>query len=143
MLSGFAPLSRGRQVAVVFGLIYTILGTVGFAVSGFDGFAAPRGDTLTIFEVNPLQNLIHLALGWWMVKAGFRGDGPGRRAAWATAFVLGLLGLAGVTFFRADPGLNLINSNPAVDVAHLISAVAIALWLGVPAARRVRRSGES
>jgi len=123
-------------VAVVFGLIYTILGTVGFAVSGFDGFAAPRGDTLTVFEVNPLQNLIHLALGWWLVNAGFRGDRPGRQAAWVAAVVLGLLGLAGVTLFRADPELNLINSNSAVDVAHLVSAVAIALWLGLPAARR-------
>ena len=119
---------------MVFGLIYAILGTVGFAVSGFDGFAAPRGDTLTVFEVNPLQNLIHLALGWWMVNAGFRGDGPGRRAGWAAAVVLGLLGLAGVTWFRAEPGLNFINSNAAVDAAHLVSAVAIAVWLGGRAA---------
>jgi hypothetical protein len=123
-------------VAVVFGLIYTILGTVGFAVSGFDGFAAPRGDTLTIFEVNPLQNLVHLALGWWMVNAGFRGEGPGLRAGWVAAVVLGLLGLAGVTWFRAEPGLNFINSNAAVDIAHLVSAGTIAGWLGLGAARR-------
>ena len=128
-------------MAVVFGLVYTILGTVGFAVSGFDGFAAPRGDTLTVFEVNPLQNLIHLALGWWLVAAGFQGDGPGRRSAWVAAVVLGILGVAGVTFFRAEPDLNFINSNPAVDVAHLISAVAIALWLVLPAAGGGRRSG--
>lgn len=120
---------------MVFGLVYTILGTVGFAVSGFDGFAAPRGDFLTVFEVNPLQNLIHLAIGWWMVNAGFRGEVPGRRAAWASALVVGLLGLAGVTVFRSEPGLNFINSNPAVDVAHLVSAVAIALWLSLRVAR--------
>lgn len=120
----------------MFGLIYAILGTVGFAVSGFDGFAAPRGDTLTVFEVNPLQNLIHLSLGWWMVNAGFGGDGPGRRAGWVAAVVLALLGLAGVTWFRAEPELNFINSNAAVDVAHLVSAVAIAIWLGLRTARR-------
>ncbi|MEX0789853.1 MAG: DUF4383 domain-containing protein, partial [Actinomycetota bacterium] len=105
MLSGFTPLSRSRQAAVVFGLTYTILGTVGFAVSGFDGFAAPRGDTLTIFEVNPLQNLIHLTLGWWMVNAGNRGEADSRRAAWAAAVVLGFLCLAGVLVFNGRPDL--------------------------------------
>lgn len=131
MLSGFTPLSRGRQVAVVFGLVYTILGTVGFAVSGFDGFAAPRGDTLTIFEVNPLQNLVHLALGWWMVNAGSSGEAAGRRAAWVAAVVVASMGLAGILVFDSRPDLNFFNSNRAVDVAHLVSAAGIALWLGI------------
>ena len=130
MLSGFSPLSTGRQVATVLGLVYAVLGTVGFAVSGFDGFAAPRGDTLTIFEVNPLQNLIHLALGWWLVKAGFAGDAQGRRAAWAAVGVLTLLGLAGLTLFRSQPDLNVINANLAVSITQLISAGAAAASLG-------------
>lgn len=129
MLSGFAPLSRGRQVATVLGLIYTVLGTVGFAVSGFDGFAAPRGDALTIFTVNPLQNLIHLALGWWLVKAGSAGETQGRRAAWAAVVLLGVLGIAGILVFQGNQDLNFLNTNPAVDIAHLVSAILGAMSL--------------
>lgn len=136
MLSGFAPLTRGRQVAVVFGLTYTILGTVGFAVSGFDGFAAPRGDTLTIFEVNPLQNLIHLSLGWWMVNAGNRGNSDGKRSARVAAGVFGLMGMAGLLVFDTRPDLNIINSNRAVDIVHLTSFAVIALWLGFGESKR-------
>lgn len=136
MLSGFAPLSRGRQVATVLGLVYAILGIVGFAVSGFDGFAAPSGDTLTVFEVNPLQNLIHLALGWWLVNAGFAGDAQGRRAAWAAAAVLLVLGLAGLLVSWTRPEVNVLNTNFAVDIAHLVSAAAAALALS--AGRRAR-----
>lgn len=136
MLSGFAPLSRGRQAAVVIGLVYCVLGTVGFAVSGFDGFAATRGDTLTIFEVNPLQNLIHLTLGWWLVNAGHAGEARGRRAVWVAGTVLGLLGLAGMLLFGRRPELNVINSNLAVDVVHVLTAVVAGLWLVWPRAAR-------
>jgi hypothetical protein len=132
VLSGFTPLTRGRQVATTLGLVYAILGTVGFAVSGFDGFAATRGDTLTIFEVNPLQNLIHLALGWWLVRAGVAGESPGRRASWAAVAVLAALGLAGVLVFGSRPELNVINANQSVNVAHLLSAVLGAVFLLLP-----------
>jgi hypothetical protein len=132
VLSGFAPLSRGRQAATVLGLIYAVLGTVGFAVSGFDGFAATRGDTLTIFEVNPLQNLIHLSLGWWLVSSGQGSDERARMAAWAAAAVLGLLGLLALYLFDSRPGMNIINSNRAVDIAHVVSAAGTVLWLKLP-----------
>jgi hypothetical protein len=137
VLSGFTPLSRGRQVATTLGLVYTILGTVGFAVSGFDGFAATRGDTLTIFEVNPLQNLIHLALGWWLVRTGVAGEAPARRASWVAVFVLAALGLAGVLVFPGRPDLNVINTNRAVDIAHLLSAALAAVFV-----LRLRKRGE-
>lgn len=139
MLSGLTPLSRGRQVASVLGLVYTVFGMVGFAVSGFDGFAAPRGDALTIFTVNPLQSLVHLVLGWWLVNAGFAGEAEGRRAAWAAVVVLGLLALAGLLV--TNPELNLLNTNLAVDLAHGISALGAALWLKAPARPGTERRG--
>lgn len=132
MLSGFTPLTRGRQVATALGLVYAILGIVGFAVSGFDGFAATRGDTLTVFEVNPLQNLIHLVLGWWLVRAGFAGESSGRRAAWVAVIVLAALGLAGVMVFGSRPELNVINANQTVNIAHLLSAALAGMSLLMP-----------
>lgn len=123
-------------MATVLGLIYVVLGTVGFAVSGFDGFAAPRGDALTIFTVNPLQNLIHLALGWWLVRAGFTGEAEGRRAAWIAVAVLGLLGLAGVLVFEDRPELNVIHANQAINLAHLLTSAVVGLCLIMPRSTR-------
>ncbi len=139
MLSGFAPLSRARQVAVVLGLVYAILGTVGFAVSGFDGFAATRGDRLVVFDVNPLQNLLHLTLGWWLVNAGEAGEVEGRRAAWVAGLLLAALGLLGILLFDSRPDLNIIYANRAVLLGHLLSALLVVVWLSVPRRTSPRR----
>lgn len=132
MLDGLTPLTRGRQVATVLGLAYTILGIVGFAVSGFDAFAAPRGDALTIFQVNPLQNLIHLVLGWWLVSAGFAGESRGRQAAIVASVLLGAIGMLGLLVFQGHRDLNFLNTNPAVDIAHLVSAGLAGVFLVIP-----------
>jgi hypothetical protein len=109
-------------VATVLGLGYTVIGVVGFAVSGFDAFAAPRGDLLLFFTVNPLQNLIHLAVGWWLVNAALGGEQEAGRAAFRAALVVLALGLAGVYLAFRQPERNFINGNTAVNVAHLVSA---------------------
>ena len=40
-----------------------MIGLVGFAATGFDNFATFSPDELLIFSVNPLHNLVHLAIG--------------------------------------------------------------------------------
>ena len=110
-------------MAVVLGLVYAVVGTVGFAVSGLDGFAATRGDRLIIFEVNPLQNLIHLALGWWLVNAGAAGEAAGKRATMAAAAILLSLGVAGLIVFPVRPEMNVINANRSVAIGQSISAL--------------------
>ena len=56
-------LSAGQWLALVVGLAFTAIGLAGFFVTGLARFAADRGDSLLGFEVNPLHNLVHLALG--------------------------------------------------------------------------------
>lgn len=129
MLEGFQPLTRARQTATVLGLIYAVAGTVGFAVSGFDAFAAPRGDLLMIFTVNPLQNLIHLVLGSWLVASAQAGESKARSASFSASIVLALLGLAGLYAGASAPALNILNANMSVNVAHLVSAAGALLAL--------------
>ena len=124
MPDGLVPMTRGRKVATVLGLVYSVVGIVGFAVSGFDAFAAPRGDILLGFTVNPLQNLIHLAIGWWLVNAAQAGESEARRAAFRAAVLILILGVAGLYVENRAPELNFLNVNTAVTVAHLVSALA-------------------
>lgn len=126
---GLVPMTRGRKVATVLGLIYSVIGIVGFAVSGFDAFAAPRGDVLLGFTVNPLQNLIHLAIGWWLVNAAQVGESEARRASLRAAVLILLLGVAGLYLDTRAPDLNFLNVNTTVNAAHLISALAAFLAL--------------
>ena len=49
---------------MVLGAVYLLIGLAGFAVTGFDDFAAPPVDgTLIIFGVNPLHNIGTLSSG--------------------------------------------------------------------------------
>lgn len=53
-----------QAVAVLVGVLFAVMGVVGFAATGLEGFAA-RGSHVNLFglAVNPLQNLVHLAVG--------------------------------------------------------------------------------
>jgi Domain of unknown function (DUF4383) len=53
----------GQIFAGVFGPIYVLIGIVGFFVTGFDDFAEMTGEELIVFEINPLHNLVHIAIG--------------------------------------------------------------------------------
>lgn len=139
MLSGFEPLARGRQVAAVLGQFYAIVGVVGFAISGFDGFAEPRGDALIFLTVNPLQNLIHLVVGWWLIRRATGSEPGARRAVVAALVILAALGLLGLTIVGTRPDLNVINANQAVNYMHLLTAVGSALWLAAPALSRTSK----
>jgi hypothetical protein len=42
-----------QWLALVIGAVYTLVGVVGFFVTGFDGFAEPSGELLLgVFEIN-------------------------------------------------------------------------------------------
>jgi hypothetical protein len=60
-----APAARhlAQLLALVIGAVYTLVGVAGFFVTGFEDFAAETDKTLLGFEINPLHNLVHLAIG--------------------------------------------------------------------------------
>ncbi|CAN5899924.1 hypothetical protein BH23ACT12_BH23ACT12_12510 [soil metagenome] len=117
------PLTRAQQTATVLGLVYCILGFVGFATASLGGFASPEGNALFGFTVNPLQSLIHLTLGWMVLNAGNSGSDRARTAVQRAVALLTTLGLAGILFLNAHPSFNVIAANRAINVLHLLSAV--------------------
>lgn len=53
-----------QWLALIVGLAYLVVGIWGFFITGFDGFTEhDHSETLLGFAVNPLHNIIHLAIG--------------------------------------------------------------------------------
>jgi hypothetical protein len=90
------------------------------------GFFATEGANLIIFEVNPLHNIIHLAIGAALLYAGLKNVQTARTVNAGVGAVYLLVGILGL-FLLSSP-LNIIALNGADNVLHLASAV---LLLGV------------
>ena len=118
--------SPNRLIATVFGAVYLLVGLVGFAVTSGVGFFSTEGSNLIIFEVNPLHNVIHLAIGAALLYAGVKDIQLARTINTAVGAVYLLVGILGL-FLLSSP-LNIIALNGADNVLHLASAV---LLLGV------------
>jgi hypothetical protein len=118
--------SPNRLVATVFGAVYLLVGLVGFAVTSGIGFFSTEGANLIIFEVNPLHNVIHLAIGAALLYAGLKNVQTARTVNAGVGGVYLLVGVLGL-FLLSSP-LNIIALNGADNVLHLASAV---LLLGV------------
>ncbi|MDQ0679328.1 hypothetical protein QFZ30_002710 [Arthrobacter pascens] len=118
--------SPNRLIATVFGAVYLLVGLLGFAVTSGIGFFATEGNNLIIFEVNPLHNVIHLAIGAALLYAGLKSTATARTVNAGVGTVYLLVGVVGL-FLLSSP-LNIIALNGADNVLHLASAV---LLLGV------------
>jgi hypothetical protein len=66
--------SHRSRLAATLGVAYGALGVLGFVVTGFAGTSA----TLVVLQVDPLQNLIHLLLGWYLLHTARAGTCHGR-----------------------------------------------------------------
>lgn len=127
-----------QKAALALGVTYTLVGIVGFFITGFDDFAGKTGETLLGFEINGLHNLVHLLIG-------LAGLALWRRPDTARTFGWMLFAGYGVTFFyglavagkSAEEG-NFLSINAADNVLHLVSALA-GLAIGLTAGRRVAR----
>lgn len=118
--------STNKLVATVFGAVYLLVGLLGFVVTSGVGFFATEGRNLIIFEVNPLHNIIHLAIGAALLTAGLKSVPAARSVNTAVGAVYLLVGILGL--FLVNSALNIIALNGADNVLHLASAV---LLLGV------------
>src|SRR5919112_1975892 len=128
-----------QLLALAIGAVYTLIGILGFLVTGFENFASETDKTLLGFEINPLHNLVHLAIGLAGLALWRRLD-TARTYGWLLAAGYGLAFLYGL-FAAGNSDINFLSLNGADNGLHLVSAlagVAIALW---PAERTVRRQG--
>lgn len=123
--------TAAQKFALTFGVVYVLIGLLGFLVTGFDNFAGKTfEDELIVFPVNPLHNLVHIALGAvWL--AGSSRHVLARQVNLLMGAALGLvtvLGAVGVLKFLA------IESFGSPDnFLHLISA-ALSLYFGTAGA---------
>ncbi len=119
-----------QMFALVFGVVYLAIGLIGFAVTGFDQFAANTDETLIVFQVNPLHNIVHLAIGA-LLLAGSRAHDSAKTVntvVGAVYLLVAILGFAGVVVDE------LINNNAADNFLHLGSG-ALALYFGLAGGR--------
>ncbi|MGY1806547.1 DUF4383 domain-containing protein [Blastococcus sp. SYSU D00669] len=106
--------------ALVIGAIYTLIGIIGFFVTGFDDFAAHTGETLIGFMINPLHNIVHLVIGiaglvLSRTLAGARTYGWLLAAGYGAAFVYGL--------FAVGEDWDFLALNWADNILHLVTAL--------------------
>lgn len=129
-----------RNFARWFGLLYLLVGVVGF-IPGLTLMTPPGsgvmvgmgyGEVFGLFPVNVLHDVVHLAIGAWGV-AGSRSFAGAIAFARGLAIVYGVLTICGVI-----PGLNtLFGLTPLFSwdvVLHAVSALAAAYFgWGAPA----------
>jgi ABC-type transport system involved in multi-copper enzyme maturation permease subunit len=143
---GSTPATRhpSQLLALAIGVVYTLVGLAGFLVTGFENFASETDKTLVGFEINPLHNLVHLAIGLAGLALWRRLD-TARTYGWLLAAGYGLAFIYGL-FAAGNSDINFLSINGPDNGLHLVSAVAgvaIALWPAqrtIPAGRAERSS---
>jgi Domain of unknown function (DUF4383) len=126
-----APAARhpSQLLALAIGAVYTLIGILGFFVTGFENFAAETDKTLLGFEINPLHNFVHLAIGLAGL-AMWRQLDTARAYGWLLAAGYGLTFLYGL-FAAGNSNINFLSLNGADNGLHVVSALAglaVALW---------------
>jgi uncharacterized protein DUF4383 len=130
-----------QTLALAFGVVYLLVGIVGFFITGFDGFvsnATSDGNTdkLLIFMINPLHNVVHIVIGVAGIAlsrtlAGARTYGWLLAIGYGAAFVYGLIAV--------NQDWDFLNVNGADNVLHIATAlVGLVIALG-PVNDRIAR----
>lgn len=123
--------------SLVFGIVYVLVGLAGFLVTGFRGFAESTGDTLIVFGLNPLHNIIHIVIGGLWI-ASSRYESSARVVSLSLGFALGLVAVLG--FLSALRFLAIENLADPDNFLHLATA-ALALYFGSVGAQPARAEG--
>lgn len=111
-----------RTVALIFGVIYTIIGVAGF-LGPIGGTAGMAPSVLLGFaSVNLVHNIVHLAIGFWGLTAA--GDEV-RAASYCQIVGVVLIVLALLGFFVPNP-LGLVPLGGNDPWIHLASGVILA-----------------
>jgi len=129
--------SPNRLLGAVFGVVYLLVGLIGFAVTGFDGFVdTDTNEKVIFFEVNPLHNIAHLGIGALLLFSAMKSVAAAKGSNVLVGAVYLLLGIVGL--FILDSEANILSLNRADNVLHLASA-ALLLGVGLSQDKNVRR----
>ena len=113
--------SPNRLVGILFGVIYIVVGVLGFTVTRAVTFTTTQGELLIgVFGVNPLLNVTHLVLGAALIVGGMVSVKAAKMTNGVVGAVFLVLGVGG--FFIAGTTLNLLALNMPDHFLHLASA---------------------
>ena len=118
-----------QMFALAFGVVYLVVGLVGFAVTGFDNFASATDEKLLVFAVNPLHNIAHLGVGVLLLVGSTRHETAKsiNLMVGVVYLLLAILGFAGVVIE------DLLNVNDADNFLH-VGTAALAIYFGTAGA---------
>jgi uncharacterized membrane protein HdeD (DUF308 family) len=118
--------SPNRLVGAIFGVVYLLVGLLGFFVTGFDNFAdKANNESLLGFEVNPLHNIVHLLIGAVLLAAALRNRSSAKGANTFVGAVYLIVGIIGLFIANDTSDLNILSLNGADNVLHLASALVL------------------
>jgi hypothetical protein len=123
--------SVNRLVGFGFGAVYLLVGLVGFAITSGVGFAHTHGKDLIFFELNPLHNIVHVAIGLLLGLAAYRGTATAAAANTVVGGVYLAVGILGL--FLTDSSANILAVNHPDNALHLATALVL---LGVGLSRK-------
>src|SRR4051812_33736505 len=128
--------SVNQKVALVVGVVFLLVGILGWFVTSGHSFADRDGGSLLGFQVNPLHNIVHLLVGVVLVLGARGGVAAARAANTAVGAVYLLVGVIGL--FILDSSANILALNGADNGLHLVSG-AVLLATGLLADKDARR----
>jgi len=123
-------MNLSRTYAVAFGVVYTIVGLIGFAVS-----TTLMTANLVIFPVNVIHNVVHLAVGLLGLGAFL----TGRSVLYARVMAV-LFAVLTVVGFLPQPFLGLVPLGGADIFLHAMTAILAGVAGWAYADREVRQA---
>jgi hypothetical protein len=133
--AGHRGMTWPQQLALAVGVIYTLIGIIGYFLTGFgdffgnaNGMTMEHDETLLGFMINPMHNLVHILIGVAGIAlsrtlSGARTYGWVLAAGYGAAFIYGL--------FAVNKDWDFLNLNWADNILHLVTAlVGLAIALG-------------
>lgn len=122
--------SPAQMFALVFGVLYLLIGILGFII------ADDADKIFGIFQVNVLHNIAHLAVGA-LLLVGSGKHATAKQVNLIIGIVYGLLAILGLANILVDAPDGLLVANDADDFLHLATAV-LALYFGTAGAEGAR-----
>jgi len=114
------------------GALLVILGVLGFAMGGMHQLFSETGTELIVFNLNPLQNVLHIAAGAVLLRGSLGSPGVVRASALLVAATMATMAIVGM-IGMGEGAHNWLAANTADNLFHWAAAawaVAVALARG-------------